>query len=141
MQKKRQNIKYENNKTKNVEFKNTCALAHQHSKTPTQDLLRLPFGGFQFRTFIEGSRIGYDVFFTGRVGEGLFILVHHPLHSHVSPCFKNHLPTTSKMAAMFRPSGLFPSMFFLITYCVFILFMFFLYGCGGDEMDQICLQA
>ena len=32
---------------------------------------------------------------------------------------------TSRMVAMFIPSGLFPSMFFLITYCVFILFMVF----------------
>ena len=50
---------------------------------------------------------------------------------------------TSRMASMFRPSGLFPSMFFLITYCVFILLMVFFRccGCGGDEMDRISLQA
>ena len=64
----------------------------QNSKTPAQDLLHLPFGGFRFRTFTEGSRTGYDIFFTGRAGEGIFLLVHHPLPSHVSPCFQNHPP-------------------------------------------------
>ena len=80
------------NKQKNIEFKNSCTLSHQHSKTPARDLLWLPFGGFRFQTFSEGSGTAYDVFFTGRAGEGIFLLVHHPLPSHVSPCFQKHLP-------------------------------------------------
>ena len=129
------------NKQKNIEFKNTRALAHQHSKTLAEDLLRLPFGGFQFRTFTEGSRTGYDVFFTGRAGEGLFLLVHHPLPSHVIPCFQNHLPHLQ--------NGSYVQTFRFVSFYVFLDYLFCFYfihgffrccGCGVDEMTQISLQ-
>ena len=130
------------NKQKNVEFKNTHALAHWHSKTPAQDLLWLPFGGFRFQTFTEGSRTGYDVFFIGRVGEGIFLLVHHPLPSHVSPCFQNHLPhfQNGSNVQTFRFVSFYVFHDYLLCF-YFIHGCFRCCGCGGDEMAQISLQA
>ena len=131
--------KKQNSKTP-LAFKNH-ALGHQHSKTPAQDLLWLPFGGFRFRTFTEGYGTCYDAFFIGRACEGLFLLVHHPLPSHVSPCFQNHLPhlQNGSNVQTFR----FVSFYVFLDYllCFYFIHGFFHFcGCGVDETTQISLQ-
>ena len=108
---------------------------------PAQDLLQLPFGGFRFRTFTEGFGTGYDVFFTRRVGKGIFLLVHHPLPSHVSPCFQNHLPhlQNGNNFQTFR----FVSFYVFLDYllCSYFIHGYFrCCGCGVDKMAQISLQ-
>ena len=41
------------------------------------------------------------------------------------------------MVAMFRPSGFYPPVFFLLTYCVFILFMFIYFVVIVIEIDVL----